>query len=79
MLRVPRAATPTREHRGAARVQPGSLAVSRALGDCALKAMHYPPLVLAEPEVYTCPLDKTCEFLILATDGVWGQVGSEGS
>eukprot|EP00959_Pyramimonas_sp_CCMP1952_P356272 7461251-Pyramimonas_sp.AAC.1 len=39
------------EQRGAARVQPGSLAVSRSIGDCALKAMHEPALVIAEPDV----------------------------
>lgn len=61
--------------RGAARVQPGSLAVSRSIGDCALKSMHEPALVIAEADTFTCELDDTCMFLIIATDGVWGGGG----
>jgi hypothetical protein len=42
----------TKEIRGAARVQPGSLAVSRSLGDCTLKSMHDPPIIITDPETF---------------------------
>uniref|UniRef100_A0A7S0R0N5 PPM-type phosphatase domain-containing protein n=1 Tax=Pyramimonas obovata TaxID=1411642 RepID=A0A7S0R0N5_9CHLO len=63
------------EQRGAARVQPGSLAVSRSIGDCALKAMHEPQLVIAEPDVSQVELSPSTLFLIIATDGIWGGGG----
>lgn len=45
----------------------GGLAVSRALGDCALR-----PIVSGEPEVRHLERDPSRDlFLIVATDGVW--------
>jgi protein phosphatase 1L len=54
--------------RGTWRVQ-GSLAVSRGIGDGHLK-----PWVLAEPDTTTLPVDADCEFLVLASDGLWDKV-----
>lgn len=44
----------------------GDLGVSRAFGDA-----QYKPLVSAEPDVITVPLDGTEEALILGCDGFW--------
>ncbi|XP_074874012.1 putative protein phosphatase 1N [Carettochelys insculpta] len=61
----------------------GSLAVSRALGDFAYKAVAWrgptEQLVSPEPEVYElarCPDED--EFLVLACDGVWEAFDTEG-
>ncbi|KAL6868129.1 hypothetical protein ACP4OV_014974 [Aristida adscensionis] len=56
---------------GAWRVQ-GSLAVSRAFGDAALKRW-----VVAEPAVARVPLAAGCEFLVMASDGLWDKVGNQ--
>jgi protein phosphatase PTC1 len=47
------------------RVQ-GQTMVSRSLGDHDLKKF-----VIADPHFKTEPLDATCEFLVLACDGIW--------
>lgn len=57
--------------RGTWRVQ-GSLAVSRGIGDAQLK-----PWVVAEPETTTLHVDAQCEFLILASDGLWDKVDDQ--
>lgn len=57
--------------RGTWRVQ-GSLAVSRGIGDGHLK-----PWVLAEPDTTTLPVDADCEFLVLASDGLWDKVDAQ--
>lgn len=57
------------------RVQPGNLAVARAVGDARIKAMHPNPLVTADAESYELELTPKDEFLVLATDGVWGGGG----
>ncbi len=48
------------------------LAVSRAIGDRALK-----PFVTAEPEIRHWPLGSRDRYLVLATDGVWDTISSE--
>ncbi|CAD6216532.1 unnamed protein product [Miscanthus lutarioriparius] len=57
--------------RGTWRVQ-GSLAVSRGISDGHLK-----PWVLAEPDTTTLPVDASCEFLVLASDGLWDKVDAQ--
>lgn len=54
--------------RGVWRIQ-GSLAVSRGLGD-----QHLKNWVVAEPETKVIRLRPECEFLILASDGLWDKV-----
>lgn len=49
----------------------GSLAVSRAIGDGHLKDW-----VIAEPESNVVELKPECEFLILASDGLWDYVST---
>ncbi|KAJ1275210.1 hypothetical protein BS78_05G119100 [Paspalum vaginatum] len=61
----------SRSGSGVWRVQ-GSLAVSRAFGDAGLKQW-----VLAEPAVARVPLDAGCEFLVVASDGLWDKVGNQ--
>ena len=51
------------------RVQ-GVLAVSRGLGDIDLKEF-----ITAEPDVSTHRITRDCEFVILASDGLWDVVG----
>ncbi|XP_051121378.1 probable protein phosphatase 2C 30 [Andrographis paniculata] len=50
----------------------GSLAVSRALGDSHLKKW-----VIAEPETRLIKITPDCEFLILASDGLWDKVRNQ--
>nr|DAD28054.1 TPA_asm: hypothetical protein HUJ06_029522 [Nelumbo nucifera] len=47
----------------------GSLAVSRAIGD-----RHLKKWVIAEPETKILKIRPECEFLILASDGLWDKV-----
>lgn len=54
--------------RGVWRIQ-GSLAVSRGIGDASLKKW-----VLSEPETRVLKIQPECEFLILASDGLWDKV-----
>ncbi|KAI9177462.1 hypothetical protein LWI28_015508 [Acer negundo] len=53
---------------GVWRVQ-GSLAVSRAIGD-----MHLKEWIISEPDIKKLPLTSDCEFLIMASDGLWDKV-----
>ncbi|EEF36866.1 probable protein phosphatase 2C 74 [Ricinus communis] len=53
------------------RVQ-GSLAISRAIGDVNLKEW-----VISEPEIKRVPLTSDCEFLIMASDGLWDKVNEQ--
>lgn len=53
---------------GAWRVQ-GSLAVSRAIGD-----LHLKEWIISEPETKRLSLTADCEFLIMASDGLWDKI-----
>lgn len=53
------------------RVQ-GTLAVSRGIGD-----LHLKEWISAEPEVQKLPITPECEFLILASDGLWDAVTNQ--
>lgn len=55
---------------GVWRVQ-GSLAISRAIGD-----LHLKEWIISEPEIRSLPLTSDCEFLIMASDGLWDKVCS---
>ena len=55
--------------RGVWRIQ-GCLAVSRGIGD-----QHLKQWVIAEPETKIISIKPECEFLILASDGLWDKVG----
>ncbi|XP_072151712.1 probable protein phosphatase 2C 74 [Setaria viridis] len=61
----------SRSGSGVWRVQ-GSLAVSRSFGDCGLKQW-----VVAEPAVTRVPLVAGCEFLVIASDGLWDKVSNQ--
>ncbi|KDP45605.1 hypothetical protein JCGZ_17212 [Jatropha curcas] len=50
------------------RVQ-GSLAISRAIGDSHLKDW-----IISDPEIKRLPLTSDCDFLIMASDGLWDKV-----
>ena len=54
--------------RGVWRLQ-GSLAVSRGIGDTHLKQW-----VIPDPETKILKIRPECEFLILASDGLWDKV-----
>ncbi|KAI3730886.1 hypothetical protein L1987_62066 [Smallanthus sonchifolius] len=58
-------------HRGTWRVH-GVLAVSRSIGDAHLKDW-----VLGEPETKILPLTDDLEYLVLASDGLWDEVGNQ--
>ncbi|XP_072996792.1 probable protein phosphatase 2C 32 [Typha latifolia] len=57
--------------RGLWRLQ-GSLAVSRGIGDSHLKQWVTP-----EPETKILRINQDCEFLILASDGLWDKVSNQ--
>ncbi|KAK4353178.1 hypothetical protein RND71_028696 [Anisodus tanguticus] len=50
----------------------GSLAVSRGIGDSRLKRW-----VVAEPETKILTIEPECEFVILASDGLWEKVTNQ--
>lgn len=56
---------------GVWRIQ-GSLAVSRGIGDRTLKQW-----VISEPETKVLSIKPDCEFLILASDGLWDKVNNQ--
>ncbi|KAG0494330.1 hypothetical protein HPP92_005324 [Vanilla planifolia] len=56
---------------GVWRVQ-DSLAISRAIGDIDMKEW-----VISEPDTKTFHLNQDCEFLIMASDGLWDKVGNQ--
>ncbi|GLT71546.1 hypothetical protein SLA2020_435560 [Shorea laevis] len=56
---------------GVWRVQ-GTLAVSRAIGD-----FHLKQWIISEPEIKKLPLTSDCEFLIMASDGLWDKVNDQ--
>nr|ABK21709.1 unknown [Picea sitchensis] len=58
-------------HHGVWRVQ-GSLAVSRAIGD-----LHMKEWITAEPDTRKIEITSDCEFLILASDGLWDKVTNQ--
>ncbi|KAH9312791.1 hypothetical protein KI387_027826 [Taxus chinensis] len=58
-------------HHGAWRVQ-GTLAVSRSIGD-----LHLKQWVSSEPDTRKVPITSDCEFMILASDGLWEKVSNQ--
>ncbi|GAB2263213.1 hypothetical protein Droror1_Dr00004210 [Drosera rotundifolia] len=58
-------------YNGVWRIQ-GTLAVSRGIGDGHLKKW-----VIAEPETRVHRIESDCEFLILASDGLWDKVTNQ--
>ncbi|TVU47397.1 hypothetical protein EJB05_06997 [Eragrostis curvula] len=58
-------------YRGTWRVQ-GSLAVSRGIGDAHLKQW-----IVADPDTRSLLVDDQCEFLILASDGLWDKIDNQ--
>ncbi|KAH9330019.1 hypothetical protein KI387_002127 [Taxus chinensis] len=58
-------------HNGVWRAQ-GVLAVSRSIGD-----IHMKEWLSAEPEMKKLNITSDCEFLILASDGLWDKVSNE--
>ncbi|OAY46278.1 probable protein phosphatase 2C 30 [Manihot esculenta] len=57
--------------RGVWRIQ-GTLAVTRGIGDRSLKQW-----VISEPETKVLKIEPDCEFLILASDGLWDKVTNQ--
>ncbi|KAL0314048.1 UNVERIFIED_CONTAM: putative protein phosphatase 2C 32 [Sesamum angustifolium] len=58
-------------HKGVWRVN-GSLAISRAFGD-----VHLKDWIICEPEIVKVGLTSECEFLIVASDGLWDRVSEQ--
>ncbi|XP_030935757.1 probable protein phosphatase 2C 2 [Quercus lobata] len=50
----------------------GLLAVSRAIGD-----MHLKEWIISEPEIKKLRLTSDCQFLIMASDGLWDKVNDQ--
>jgi protein phosphatase 2C family protein 2/3 len=52
----------------------GNLALSRAIGDFTYKESQLPcdqQMVIALPDVKQVVIDSSCEFMIIACDGIW--------
>ncbi|KAK1263914.1 putative protein phosphatase 2C 2 [Acorus gramineus] len=49
-----------------------SLAISRAIGD-----LHFKDWIISEPEIVSLRLMPDCEFLIMASDGLWDKVTNQ--
>ena len=66
---------------GPHRVFPGSLSVSRTVGDAAAKVSSLggnPKVVISEPDIYCFDLDKEdIDFVILGCDGIYDQLTSQ--
>ena len=66
---------------GPHRVFPGSLSVSRTVGDAAAKIPSFggnPKVVISEPDIYCFDLDKEdIDFVILGCDGIYDQLTSQ--
>ena len=66
---------------GPHRVFPGSLSVSRTIGDAASKLSSLggnPKVVISEPDIYSFELAKEdIDFIILGCDGIYDQLTSE--
>ncbi|XP_021903481.1 probable protein phosphatase 2C 32 [Carica papaya] len=58
-------------YNGVLRVQ-GTLAISRAIGD-----LHLKEWIISEPEMRKLCLTSDCEFLIVASDGLWDKVNEQ--
>ncbi|KAK3426515.1 hypothetical protein EUGRSUZ_F02951 [Eucalyptus grandis] len=50
----------------------GSLAISRAIGD-----LHLKEWIISEPEIKMCRITPDCEFLVMASDGLWDKVSDQ--
>ncbi|GMY07928.1 probable protein phosphatase 2C 2 [Fagus crenata] len=50
----------------------GTLAVSRAIGD-----LHLKEWIISEPEIKKLHLNSDCQFLIMASDGLWDKVNDQ--
>ncbi|KAK9270852.1 hypothetical protein L1049_026438 [Liquidambar formosana] len=50
----------------------GSLAISRAIGD-----QHLKKWIISEPEIKKLRLSSDCDFLIMASDGLWDKVNDQ--
>lgn len=50
----------------------GTLAVSRAIGD-----LHLKEWIISEPEIKKLHLNSDCQFLIIASDGLWDKVNDQ--
>ena len=56
---------------------PGRLSVSRTFGDVEAKLPKFggnPRVVIAEPEIEKVKIDPSCDFFILACDGVFDKL-----
>lgn len=59
---------------GPLRVFPGRLSVSRTFGDVEAKLTKFggnPNVVIAEPEIWDFKIDSSCDFIMLACDGIF--------
>jgi len=59
---------------------PGRLSVSRTFGDIEAKIPKYggnPKVVVAEPEILTFKIKKDCDYLVLASDGIFDKLTNQ--
>ena len=57
-----------------------SVQVSRTFGDCMAKMEKYggnPRCIIAEPEIFTVPIDDSLDFLLIGSDGIFDKVSTE--
>jgi len=65
---------------GPMRVMPGRLSVSRTFGDCMAKMDKYggnPKCIIAEPDIFTVPIEESLDFILIGSDGIFDRVTTE--
>ena len=64
-------------HYGPMRVNPGRLSVTRAFGNIQAKDPNLrgnPECIISRPEIFVKTLDDTCDFIFIASDGVYDRL-----
>jgi len=65
---------------GPFRVFPGRLSVSRTFGDCMAKMEKYggnARCIIADPEVFSVPIDDDLDFVLIGSDGIFDRISTE--
>lgn len=54
--------------------------MSRTFGDCMAKMDKYggnPKVIIAEPDVFSVPVDDSLDFILIASDGIFDRLSTE--
>lgn len=54
--------------------------MSRTFGDCIAKMEKYggnPHCIIAEPEIFSVPIDESLDFVLIGSDGIFDRISTE--